>query len=208
MTTIRQLIQDRWFVVYIAIFVLAFLLRWAIHDYGLPFIHNIDEPNMYLLANDWRNELDAGWRNDWLAGYPPGYIWLTIGIFEVIDASLQPNIHTDMALYIRILRLISLGADLITLAVLMRTAYILVGHTGAIFLGGIWSVSAEIVFNGITALPDIFSYLFIAFCVLSSVYAHQHESWRWAIVATTFALLAIVFKYAIFPILFLPAFIF
>ena len=197
--------QNRWIFAWLLVITIALIARFLVYDYGLPFVANVDEPNMYILANDWRGELDAGWRKDWLSGYPPGYPWFSGQVMDTIDAIEQPNIHTDMGIYIRNLRLISLLADTITTIFIMFSAYRLGGHLAAILSGLIWAISAGVILNGISALPDVFSNLFLGITVLGNVMAFQKDSWRWGLVATVGALLSIIFKYSTFPIIFLPA---
>jgi hypothetical protein len=200
--------MQRWFWVYITIFVLGFGLRLAIVDYGLPYIHDVDEPNFYMLANDWRGELDATWRNTWLTGYPPGYIWLYAQVLDGVDFILDLNIHTDMAIYVRIMRFVSLLMDMVTLAALMGMARWLGGNAAGAIAGGIYAVSAEIISFCILALPDSATVMWTSLSAAVAIHALRTKQWPPGLLATGLALIAIIFKYPVFPILLFPALFF
>ena len=195
--------QQMWW--YGLVLLLAFATRFMFYDYSLPYVENMDETNLYLLANDWRGELDGGYRADWLEGYPPGYLWFSSIVMDAIDATLETNIHIDMAVYIRILRFIAFSADFVTILALMYAVYKLAGHHAALLAGTIWALSAYIVFNAITALTDSYMMMFCALTVASSIVAIQKISYRYAYLSTICGLLAIIFKYPAFPFMLFPA---
>ncbi len=196
---------NRWMWITVGILLCAALLRISTFSYGLPYVDHVDEPNFYLLANDQRGVLDASWRENWLAGYPPGYIWFSAQIMNGVDAVSELNIHTDMGVYIAILRYASLLFDLLTLAALMTLARWLGGNIAGVLAGVVYLISAEVLDSAIIALPDPPTVLFTVLCALFTVRALRHNRWQMAIIATVFGLLAVAFKYPVFPVLFLPA---
>jgi 4-amino-4-deoxy-L-arabinose transferase-like glycosyltransferase len=173
--------------------------------HGLPYIDHPDEPNFYALANDVRGVRDAYWRNDWLHGYPPGYIWLYGVILNGVDALAENNIHTDMGMYVGTLRIVSILFDMLTLALIIVATRWLAGSFASVLAGGVWAVSAAVVQNAILALPDPPTVFACVLCVVWVLKAFRHESFLWAILATLAGLLATVFKYPVAPILLLPA---
>lgn len=179
-------------------------LRLRLFDYGLPYLAHVDEPVFYLLANDWRGALDAGWRNDYFAGYPPGYIWYTSWVLDGIDAISDLNIHTQTAHYIALLRLVSMFSDVVGIAVMLALGRELAGWRAGWLAGGVWAVSQTIVYEGITVMPDIHSIMLSALCALLALKAIRRQSVALALWSTAAGLLAIIFKYPDFPILLLP----
>ncbi len=202
--TIRRT-ESRWLWVYVGLLLLAAALRIASFTYGLPYVDHVDEPNFYLLANDQRGVLDAAWRENWLEGYPPGYIWMAAALMQGVDAIADLNIHTDMGNYIAILRLVSLLGDLLTLAALMTLARWLGGAAAGAIAGSGYVIAAEVLENAITALPDPLTVTFVVLCALLTVRALRRDQAAMALLATIFGLLAVVFKYPVFPVLLLPA---
>lgn len=204
MNKMRQPI-DRWLWLYVGLLLVAAALRLASFSYGLPYVDHVDEPNFYLLANDQRGVLDAAWRNNWLEGYPPGYIWSAAAIMTGVDAIADLNIHTDMSNYITVLRLVSIFCDLLTLAALMTLARWLGGYVAGAIAGSGYVIAAEILENSIVALPDPATVLFVVLCALLTMRALQRDSVPLALLGTASGLLAIIFKYPVFPVLLLPA---
>lgn len=197
--------MTRWNWLYVALLLLAFGLRVAVFDYGLPYVDHVDEPNFYMLANDWRGALDARWRNDWLAGYPPAYLWTYVAALEGIDAISEPNIHTDMGLYIAHMRLLSVFLDALSLALLMTMARWLGGNAAGAIAGAAYLVSTELLTNSIIALPDPGTVFLVLLTAALTIQALRRDSVRLALLATVAALLAIAYKYPVFPVLLLPA---
>jgi len=202
---LRGRTESHWFWVYVGLLLLAAALRIASFTYGLPYVDHVDEPNFYLLANDQRGVLDAAWRENWLEGYPPGYIWMAAALMQGVDAIADLNIHTDMGNYIAILRLVSLLGDLLTLAALMTLARWLGGAAAGAIAGSGYVIAAEVLENAITALPDPLTVTFVVLCALLTVRALRRDQAAMALLATIFGLLAVVFKYPVFPVLLLPA---
>src|SRR5579871_1316381 len=69
-----------------AIAVIAFGIRLMTFQRYLPLMDYVDEPNTYLLARDWRGVEDVPVVPTELAGYSPLYIWVNMGVQEIVDA--------------------------------------------------------------------------------------------------------------------------
>ena len=191
---------------YVVVILIALIIRVDVHNHGLPFVENVDEPNMYLIANYWRGKLPADWRVSWLAGYPPGYLLFSEVVMNTVDAIWKPNIYTDMSLYIRVLRLLNVAADSLTTLLLMLLVRWIGGYVAALFAGTLYAIPAQILYEATSALPDCFAMLFCAICAVLAVWAIRRDK-PWAVFAATIAgLLAVTFKYPVAPVLLLPAF--
>ncbi len=192
------------FWVMVGILLLAFAIRIAIYGYGLPYVENGDEPNMYALANQWRGAMDAGWRNEWLEGYPPGYLIFSGLVMEGTDRVHQLDIHLEMGLYIRALRFASLSMDLLTLSLLMWLARRLGGTIAAGLAGGVWAVSEHVSLVATAALPAAASQTFVALCVVLGLIALRRQNAWLALASTGAGLVAVTFKYPLAPVLVTP----
>ncbi|GAB5491588.1 MAG: hypothetical protein Phog2KO_18030 [Phototrophicaceae bacterium] len=177
----------------------------SVFDYGLPYIDNSDSPNFYLVVNDNRGDLDAYWRNELLAGYPPAYFWLYEGVMRVLDVTADYNVYIDQQYFTANLRLISVFASLITLATLMTLARYLGGKSAGLFAGLVFAVSAEVIELSVLALPDATTTMFMSITALISVISIRKNNVWLALCSTVFALISIAFKYPVAPILLLPA---
>lgn len=190
---------------YMFIFIVAFFLRFNGVAYALPYISHPDEPNFYALANDWRGVRDAGWREDWLAGYPPGYILFYGLSLNVIDSISQNNIHTDMARYVGIMRIVNISLDMLCLALMGLAARWLAGHWAALLAMVVYALSRPAVENAAIALPDISVTLWGIACLVLTLQAFRRQSFLWGFLATLAGLLATIFKYPAAPVLIMPA---
>ncbi|MEO8611770.1 MAG: hypothetical protein ABI690_27980, partial [Chloroflexota bacterium] len=64
----------------VTVFIAAASVRLLTFDRYLPYLDYSDENNMYLLGRDWRGVEDVPVIPEWLAGYPPLYVWFNIGV--------------------------------------------------------------------------------------------------------------------------------
>ena len=112
-TSLDKRLQTYWIWAFVFVFLVGFGVRVAIHGYGLPYVVETDEPNMYRVANSSRGLMQPDYRLQWLAGYPPAYFWFSARVMDLTDAIHKLDINQDMALYIRILRYTSVLADMI-----------------------------------------------------------------------------------------------
>lgn len=197
--------MKRWGWLSIGIVLLAFGLRVPVTTHALPYVHHIDEPNFYRLAQDWRGQLNAGWRNNWLAGYPPGYIHLYAATMNGVDTLQQLDLHRDMYRYVFIMRMVSVFADVFILVLLMWLIRDLSTPLASLLGGLFYALSAEFIQYSALAQPDPITTLLVLLTVIASVQALRHHSGRWALMATILGLLATIFKYSAGPILLLPA---
>ena len=201
----QQAKSFRYLIIATFILLLASGLRLSIFDYGLPFIESTDTSNFYMVVNDNRGLLDAHWRNDLLAGYPPGYLWLYARILDMADATGNYNVHIDGQYYEANTRLFSIFASLITLATIIALARLIGGRTASIIAGIVFAISAEVIELNVLSLPDPATTMFMSLSALISVMSFKKRSAFLALIATIVALIAIAFKYPVAPILLMPA---
>lgn len=120
------------------ILLFAAFLRFSAVDYALPYILNLDEPNVYRLTQDMRGVLEAGWRGAWLDGYPPGYMAFYAVILEGMNSLNVFDIHQDMGKVIGMMRIFNSFIDLLTMSLVIYLARQLGGWRAAILAGGIY----------------------------------------------------------------------
>lgn len=203
-----QLQRIRFQCLLVIFFLLAAWLRFAPAPYALPYVVNPDEPNFYRLAQDQRGVLDGGWRKEWLAGYPPGYITFYAAVVEGMNRLHTFDIHQDMGKVVGLMRLVNALIDLVTMACVVRLACLLGGRWAGVIAAGIYSVSTPFVQNAALSLPDPLLTLFVVITVLCGLKAWQRHSVRWALWSTVFGLIAVIIKYPAAPVLLLPGLFF
>ena len=191
--------------VYTVFLFFAFALRVSLFDYGLPFVENTDSTNFYTVVNDNRGLIDAGWRNDLLSGYPPGYLWLYARVSDLVDMTADYNIHIDQQYYTANMRLVSVFAGLITLAAIIALAKLLSGHKAALIAASVYTISADVILLSVLSLPDPITSMFMILSALITVISFKKRHRGLALIATLVALVAIAFKYPVAPILLMPA---
>lgn len=171
----------RWWLGLLAILLLAGVLRFIGYNFSLPYIDHPDEPTFFLTALEWRGLFSI---NDYIAGYPPLYIWLQMlaqtggGLDEVAQA-------------VGTFRLISAVFSLVTLALIALTAWRIMGEWAGWTAGVGWAVAPLVVENAIYATPDPLLYLLVALAIWLAVEAlYGRPTWAlWSVVAGCLAIL-------------------
>ncbi|MEO8394983.1 MAG: glycosyltransferase family 39 protein [Chloroflexota bacterium] len=194
-----------WFALF-ALLAFACLLRLTGYNFSLPYIDHPDEPVFYLTGREWRGLFDA---SNYLAGYPPIYIWLSIVAQWVLEAF---GIH-GVASTIQILRLVSIGFDLLTLLLIVLTARRAGGWLAGMLAGLAWAVAPLVIENGIYAIPDPLVYLLVIASIWLAVVALlEPKRAFWSIWSVGVGCLAILTKYyvvsAVLPGMMVAAWIF
>ncbi len=181
--------------VYLLLIGLATATRLLTFDHFLPFKQYGDETNMYLLARHFRGVEVVPVIPEWLAGYPPLYIWVNMGVQHFVEwIYWKPwaPLPTD---YWLILRLFSGLIGVFTTVAVANLGWHLGGHWGAWFAGMAWGFSPWVVDINIHAIPDPFVYLF---CICAWVFAARalktnQIGWMWGSLLAV--ILAIYAKY-------------
>ncbi len=181
------------------IVILAASLRLASYDFSLPYINHPDEPNYYLEALKWRGFYELGGA---IPGYPPGIL--------VINSTVQTLMADDglkMPDVVRMVRLLSLVVNLMTLLIIAFIARRIAGFTAGLIAALSWGIAPAVVTGGVYATADPYVYFFTALAVWLALIALQDarrpQSAIWSIIAGLFAVL---FKYPALPAL-LPGFV-
>jgi len=171
---------------------LASVMRLRGYDFSLPYIDHPDEPNFALTALWWRQKLQV-FQNP---NYPPGYIWLQMGVQTVMDAFGSPAIPD----YVRVMRLFAVAASLGTTLFVALAAWRVGGRLAGLIAGLTWAIAPEIVESGLFATPDPFVYLLVSASTLLAVEAiYRPDRSAWALWSVLVALVATLVKYPAVP---------
>src|SRR5947209_20470769 len=92
----------------------------------LPYLDYNDEGNTYVLARNWQGLENDQVINNLMAGYPPLYVWTSVGVQQAVDGS-SGKLWLGAADYLRALRLLSALLGIITTAFIIVTATQLAG---------------------------------------------------------------------------------
>ncbi len=183
--------QKRLFwVVLLLIVAAAAVPRLLIYDFSLPYIDHPDEPNYYLEALKWRGLYEPGGE---IPGYPPAFLAVNWGVQQITEAQLGG----PTSLTIRVLRLGSVAASLLTLVTIALTAQYLAGPTAGWFAAVPWAISPIVVTHSVYATADPYVYLFVAVAVGLAL---VRRPW-FALWSVLVGLVAVVFKYPALPVL-------
>ncbi len=179
-----------WPMILTGILVVGAILRLRGYDASLPFLYRQHEPNKVLTALWWRGDLKVFQSTN----YPPLYIWLVMGVQEIMDV-FQPRSIPD---YVRVLRLISITMDLTTTLLLALTARRLGGKLAGALAGTVWAVSPVIIYEGIIAASDPLAFLMVvlAFYLAMVALFDTRHPW-WALTSVIAGWLAILAKYPV-----------
>lgn len=178
-----------WWFTLVVIVCVAGALRFTGYNFSLPYIDHPDEPNFYVAGQEWR-----GLYNDqnYLAGYPPLYIWLNIGVQLILEPL---GIH-GLAATVQVMRLIAVAISIVTLLLIALTARRAGGWFAGLMAGAAWAVAPLVVENGIYATPDPLVYLLVIAAVWFAVEALvQPGREHWCLWSVAAGCLAILTKY-------------
>ncbi len=183
----------------IVIALLAFGIRLLTFDRYLPYQDYSDETNSYLLGRDWRGVEDVPVVPEWLAGYPPLYVWINILVQRTIEAHWSyPWIFPSTYFYY--LRLLAAILGGLTTLVIMRLGWQLGGGIAAAFAGSVWALSPFVVNYNSLAIPDPLVYLCAAAALVTAFEAWKSKSPFWLLGSL---LAGIAATYAKYPAIFL-----
>ena len=180
--------------VLVVIALLAFGVRLLTFDRYLPMLDYVDESNMYLLARDWRGVEQVPVIPEWLAGYPPLYIWVNIVVQQTVEAHWNfPWIFPSVYFYYA--RLLAAVIGGITTLVIMRLGWQLGGGIAAAFAGSAWALSPFVVNYNSLAIPDPLVYLCAAVALVTAFEAWKSKSPFWLLGSLLAGIAATYLKY-------------
>ena len=171
----------------------ALFVRLLVFRRYLPLVDWGDELNMYTLARHWRGVEDFHQNNERLLGYPPLYIWLSMGVQQIVE-----HVTTGWVAvggYIYPMRLIAAVAGALTTACLVASGWMLGGPVTGWLAGLIWAFSVVIVPYETLAIPDTLLFLMTAASIATAIRAWQTKSFRWATVSLIAGILGVYLKY-------------
>ncbi|HVU13554.1 MAG TPA: glycosyltransferase family 39 protein, partial [Phototrophicaceae bacterium] len=183
------------------IVVLAFGVRLLTFDRYLPFLDYNDESNMYLLARDWRGVEAVPVVPEWLAGYPPLYIWVNMLVQEAVEAH-WPRPWIFPSEYFYYTRLLSAIFGGLTAFVIMLLGWELGGSIAAAFAGSVWALSPLVVNYNSLAIPDPLVYLACALALVTAIRAWKTRSPLWLLGSLVAGIIVTYAKYeAVFALI-------
>jgi hypothetical protein len=180
---------------------LALGVRLATFERYWPYLDYTDESDTYLLARDFRGVEEVPVVPEWLAGYPPLYVWVNMAVQQTVEAHWsRPWILP--AEYFYYTRLLSVVFGFLTTIVLMRLGWLLGGWLAAAFAGGIWAFTPFVVDYNSLALPDPLVYLSCAVALMAALQAWRSKSPLWLLISLIGGIAATYGKYsALFAII-------
>jgi len=150
-------------------------LRLAAFPRYLPFSDHWDEPSMVLLARDWRGVEAIAFIPDWLTGYPPLYIWINMGVQQVVEATTtQPWLFLGDYLYA--LRLLAALNGIATTMLVIALGWQVGGSVAAWLAGLAWGLSPIIIEHNNFAIPDPLVYLACALSLNLTFWAYRRRA--------------------------------
>jgi 4-amino-4-deoxy-L-arabinose transferase-like glycosyltransferase len=174
--------------------VLAGSARLLTFDRYAPYLDYADENNMYLMGRDWRGVEDIPVVPEWLAGYPPLYVWTNIVVQQAVEAT-WTGPWLLISDYFYVLRLIAALSGIITTLLVASIAWQLGGPVAGWLAGFVWGLSPVIVEHNNLAIPDPMVFLTCALSITLAIRAWAKESPRWLLGSLCAAIAAIYLKY-------------
>ncbi len=198
------------FIAYAALLVLALALRLLTYDRYLPLLDYSDESNMFLFSMDMRgvdeaplaDNYGAYLTSDWLAGYPPLYLWLGVWGQRLVDATSSTFVFPGD--YVGAMRLLSVAANVLTVGGLLWLGWAVarpLGQVWAAVAGWLtalpYALNPQAVDVGNLAIPDSLIPLACVIALLGAVLAIQRDHAGWLVVSLLGAIAAIYLKYSL-----------
>lgn len=178
-----------WLLALIVLLIAAAVLRGVGYNFSLPYVEHPDEPVFYLTGQEWRGTFNL---DNYLNGYPPLYIWLNIGVQWLAE----PFGIRTVAPTVGLLRLLSIGFNLLTLVLIGDTARRAGGTLAGIAAGAAWAFAPLVIANGGYATPDPLVYgLVIASVWFAVIALSDPKRAHWCIWSVAAGCLAILAKY-------------
>lgn len=171
----------------------ALFVRLLVFERYLPLVDWGDELNMYTLARHWRGVEDFHQNNERLLGYPPLYVWISMGVQQIVEQ--VKTGWVPVGEYIYALRLIAAGVGALTTACIVAAGWMLGGPVTGWLAGFIWAFSVVIVPYETLAIPDTLLFLMTAGSIAAAIRAWQAKSFRWATVSLVAGILGVYLKY-------------
>ena len=193
---VEWLITRKWLLIAVlSVLVAAAGVRLLTFDRYLPYLDYPDENNMYLLGRDWRGVEDVPVIPEWLAGYPPLYVWVNIGVQQGVE-TFWTRPWLLISDYMFYLRLLSAVMGVITALLVMKIGWQLAGPVAGWLAGLAWALSPIIVEHNSLAIPDPMLYMACAASIVMALAAWKNESGRWLMGSLVAAIAAIYLKYS------------
>jgi len=156
--------------VFIVIVLLSTVVRLANFPRFLPYNDHFDEPSMLLLARDWRGVEHIAYIPEWLAGYPPLYIWVNMEVQQLVETFFSRGWFV-LGDYLYALRLLAAISGIVTTCLVMLLGWQIGKAVAAWFAGLFWGLSPVVVEHNNFAIPDPLLYFTCALTLNLVVFA-------------------------------------
>jgi len=125
---------------------------------------------MVLLARSWRGVEQVAYIPQWLAGYPPLYVWINMGVQQVVE-KLAAHPWVNYADYYYALRLLSAVSGIATTLLIIWLGWLIAGPIAGWFAGLAWGLAPIVVVHNNFALADPFVFLMCAASLAMALHA-------------------------------------
>lgn len=184
----------RMIIAFAALILLAAGVRLLTFQRYLPYNDHVDEGNMLLLARDWRGVEKMAFIPQWLAGYPPLYVWINMGVQQVVE-KLAAHPWVNFGDYYYALRFLSALSGIGTTLMVIWLGWLVAGPIAGWFAGLIWGIGPIIVEHNSFAIPDPLVYFACAASLAMALQAWNKRSPLWSFGSLIAAILAVYLKY-------------
>jgi hypothetical protein len=178
-----------WRAVFVVILIGGFVLFAVGYNHGLPYIDVADEMTIWTMG---RAYLDPSWTM-FQPQYPPGLLVVSSLIQRSQITFGDP--YLNPAGTIQIMRLISITATTITLALCMLLAYRLAGPVAGLAAGLFWMAVPIVVSQAKLATIDPWLWMWFMASVVASIEGWHRKSVGWLAAGLVLAILAALFKW-------------
>ena len=169
-------------------------VRLATFERYLPYLDYQDESHMYVFTRAWSNAEPNDFMLERLAGYPPLYIVLHDAVQRLYETLVQRPWYLPSD-YIYALRLLAVGAGVLTTIFVASIGWQVGGWLAGWFAGAFWAFAPIVVDNNSLAIADPIVYVTCAAAVTFALQAWRRESLWWLLASLAAGILAVYAKY-------------
>ncbi len=181
-----------------AVLLIAFAFLLINYDIRLPVL---DTDEGILLVQTFHDRGLGTYSVMSVRGYPPVIMGLFAGVQRAVEAITGKSAVDEAELIVRIVRLMAVIANLITVYLIYRIGTrlhsVVVGAATAL----VWAILPIVQAQMRLALTEPWQMIFVTASIWSMVQTLDRRSWRWALVGTIFGVGAVAAKYSIFTVL-------
>lgn len=185
--TVDAFVEKRWWILLLAIVLVAGGLRFSVYPAAVPYLDQPDEASFPFGA--------AGYMHN-MRTYPPAYpaiYWVLQGLLNDPGGSMLRQIV--------IMRFGTIVVNLGCLVLIALLARQIAGPAAGLLAGMLWAIEPAIINESRYALPDSYVVLFMLGALFAVVMLFRTKRARWIYFGAASGLLAFLFKYHILPVI-------